>query len=163
MQDDMKPEDLQAAHDELQPSPFDDGKDEPELWVADKEDFAPDSFDPAPLAGPTTEAKNYAMGAHLAAFAGAVFPFGNILGPLVVWMMGKTRGEFADFHGKEAVNFNISFTIYLIVSLVLLIVLVGLILLPIVVILWLVFTVTAAIRASNGETYRYPMTIRLVN
>lgn len=162
MDENINPDDLQSAHDELQPSPLGDvGKEE--LWVADKGDFAPDSFDQPASAVVTNEAKNYAMGSHLAGFAGAVFPFGNILGPLVVWLMGRSRGAFADYHGKEAVNFNISYTIYLIVAALLALVLIGLILIPIVIILWLVFTVTAAIRASNGEEYRYPMTIRFVS
>lgn len=60
---------------------------------------------------------------HLSAFAGAVFPvFGNILGPLVVWLLRRKDSPFIDFHGRQSVNFQISLTIYLIVSAVLIVV-----------------------------------------
>ena len=63
----------------------------------------------------------------------------------------------------ESLNFQISILIYAIVSAVLIIVLVGLILLPIVGIGWLVFTIIGSVKASNGEDYRYPLTIRMVS
>ena len=49
---------------------------------------------------------------HISAFAGFIFPFGNIITPLVAWQTLKDRSTFLDEHGKEAVNFNISYTLY---------------------------------------------------
>lgn len=50
--------------------------------------------------------RNMAGLCHLSAFAGAVFPvFGNILGPLVVWLLRRKDSPFIDFHGRQAVNF----------------------------------------------------------
>lgn len=110
----------------------------------------------------TSEEKNWAVFAHLATFAGFIVPLGNIIGPLVIWLMKRDQSAFVDHHGKEALNFNISFTIYAIVAAVSIIVLVGLALLPIVLITWLVLVIVAAVRASSGEYYVYPFTMRLV-
>jgi uncharacterized Tic20 family protein len=42
-------------------------------------------------------------------------------------------------------------------------VLIGFILLPVVALATLIMTIVGAIRANNGEQYRYPLTIRFVN
>lgn len=49
---------------------------------------------------------------HISAFAGFMFPFGNIITPLIAWQTLKERSSFLDEQGKEAVNFNISYTLY---------------------------------------------------
>jgi uncharacterized Tic20 family protein len=49
---------------------------------------------------------------HISAFAGFLFPFGNIITPLIAWQTLKDRSTFLDEQGKEAVNFNISYTLY---------------------------------------------------
>lgn len=50
---------------------------------------------------------------HISSFAGYLFPLGSIITPLVLWQTLKERSIFLDEHGKEAVNFNISFGLYL--------------------------------------------------
>ena len=50
---------------------------------------------------------------HICAFAGFIFPFGNIITPLIAWQTLKDRSLFLDEQGKEAVNFNISYTLYI--------------------------------------------------
>ncbi len=111
---------------------------------------------------PTSEEKNWALGAHAAALIGFVIPFGSILGPLVVWLMKKDTMEFVDDHGKEALNFNITMALIMFVCFLLLFVVIGAFLLPIAILVWLIFTVIAMIEASKGNTYRYPFAIRLV-
>ncbi|GBD85557.1 hypothetical protein BMS3Abin02_01966 [bacterium BMS3Abin02] len=108
------------------------------------------------------EAKNWAVVAHLAALVNIV-GIPSVIGPLVVWLLKKDEDPFIDYHGKEALNFNISFLIYGIVSGLLILVAIGLVLLPVVLITWLVLVIIGAVRTSNGEYYRYPLTIRLVN
>ncbi|TVZ55759.1 hypothetical protein OD91_1026 [Lutibacter sp. Hel_I_33_5] len=49
---------------------------------------------------------------HISAFAGLMFPFGNIITPLIAWQTLKDRSQYLDEQGKEAVNFNISYTLY---------------------------------------------------
>ncbi len=55
---------------------------------------------------------------HLSALSKYIIPFGSILGPLVTWLIWKDRSKFEDFHGKEALNFNISFILYKILIIV---------------------------------------------
>jgi len=69
---------------------------------------------------------------------------------------------FVDDQGKEALNFQITVFIAALISGVLTFVLIGLLLLPIVVIGWIVLSIMAGIKANNGETYRYPWTLRLI-
>jgi len=107
--------------------------------------------------------KMWGMLCHLSALAGFVIPFGNIIGPLVVWMLKKDEFPHVDDQGKEALNFQISMTIYFIVGAILILVAIGIVILPILGIFWLIMIVIASIKANDGEKYRYPFTIRLVN
>ncbi len=68
-----------------------------------------------------------------------------------------------DAHGKEALNFQISVTIYMAVAAVLMLVIIGFFLMIGIAVAAIVLVVIAAVKASNGELYRYPLTIRLVN
>lgn len=99
---------------------------------------------------------------HLSALPGSFVVIGSIVLPLIIWQIQKERSAFVDFHGKEAINFNITMAIAAAVSFVLFLLLVGLVLIWLVGAVWLVFTIIAAIRANNGEYYRYPVTIRFI-
>ncbi|MCI0440968.1 MAG: DUF4870 domain-containing protein [Chloroflexi bacterium] len=102
--------------------------------------------------------------AHLSAFAGLVVPlFGNVLGPLIVWLLKREESPFIDAHGKAALNFQISVTIYMIVSAILIIIVIGFFLLIALGIFAIVMTIIAAIKAGNGEDYVYPLAIRFIN
>lgn len=124
----------------------------------------PSALSPHPWTHPSglsNEVRNWALAAHLSAFAGAWMALA-FLGPLVVWLMKRHDHPFVATHAREALNFNLSVLLYAIVGFVLIFMLVGFLLLPLIGLMWLVFTVVAAIRASNGEPYRYPFTIRFV-
>lgn len=108
---------------------------------------------------PETEARNWAMGVHLASFAGFIVPFGGLLGPLALWLLKKDYSPFVDLHGKAALNFQISMLIWFLLSGLLCLILIGFLLLLILVILDLVFTILNMIRASNGQLPSYPLTI----
>lgn len=112
---------------------------------------------------PSAEQRQWAFFAHLSALAGLVFPFGNIIGPLIIWQIKKEQMAFVADQAKEALNFQITVTIALLVSFVLFIVVIGLLLAPIIGIAALVLTIIAAVKANNGEQYRYPFTLRLVS
>ena len=102
------------------------------------------------------------MFAHLSALSGVVIPFGNIIGPLVVWQIKKDTLPFAADQGKEALNFNITMLIAAFIGFLLTFVLIGLVLLPLIGIAWLVFTILAGIKATDGVAYRYPFALRLL-
>ena len=107
--------------------------------------------------------KTPALFTHLSALSQLVgIPFGNIVGPLVLWLIFRERSDYVNHHGKEAVNFNISFMIYFAVAGILCFVIIGLLLLPVLVVVWIVFVIIATVKASNGEGYRYPFTIRFI-
>jgi uncharacterized Tic20 family protein len=100
---------------------------------------------------------------HLSALLGLIGNgIGFILAPLVVWIFKRDDDPFIDDQGKEAVNFQITMTLAAIVSGLLIFVLIGFLLLPIVLIAMIVFPIIAAMRARDGESYRYPFTIRFI-
>lgn len=109
-----------------------------------------------------SEARTWAMVAHLAALSGLIIPFGHVLGPLIVWLVKKDQFPLVDDQGKESLNFQLSMTIYGVVAGILFIVAVGFVLLPVVVLTDLVFVIIAAVAANEGKLYRYPLTIRFL-
>lgn len=110
----------------------------------------------------SSEERQWGMFCHLAALGGIVIPFGNVVGPLIVWMVKKAEMPFVNEQGMEALNFQISMTIYLIVTGLLMFVLIGFLLFPVVAVADLVLLIIAGIKASNGESYHYPVTIRFL-
>lgn len=109
------------------------------------------------------EEQNWAMLCHLSALAGFLIPFGNIVGPLVVWLIKRAEMPMVDRNGKEAVNFQITVSIAIAVCIPLMFVLIGIPLLFVVGIGALILTIMAAVKVSNGNfDYQYPLTIRLI-
>jgi uncharacterized Tic20 family protein len=115
-----------------------------------------------PAAMPTQDERTWAMVAHLAALGFFIVPFGNILGPLVVWLAKRDHSTFVALHAKEALNFNITFLIGALVCGVLLVFSIGILLGAMLFVFWLVMTIIAALKANEGAAYRYPFTVRLV-
>lgn len=119
-----------------------------------------------PAAGISEKEKNermWAMFTHLSGLAGFTgLYFLSIVAPLVIWQMKKGDMPSIDSHGKEAVNFQISMTIYITISLVLCFVFIGILLIPIFAILDIVFIIIAALKANEGKPYEYPLTIRFI-
>ncbi len=100
---------------------------------------------------------------HLSALAVFIFPLlGNIFGPLIVWLVKKDESHFVDDQGKESLNFQITFTIFCIFSGILTVIFIGIILLIALGIAFLILVIIAAVKANEGEKFRYPFTIRLI-
>lgn len=109
------------------------------------------------------EEQNWAMICHLSALAGFLIPFGNIFGPLIVWLLKRAEYPQVDAHGKEALNFQITVVIAFAVCFVLAFVLIGFALMVVVAVAALILTILAAVKVSNGEFgYRYPFALRLL-
>ncbi|HAI60089.1 MAG TPA: DUF4870 domain-containing protein [Xanthomonadaceae bacterium] len=132
---------------------------------------------PAPSGGISAEERQWAMFAHLSALLGGLLTsmfggWGTFLGPLVIWLIKKETMPFVDDQGKEALNFNITIAIIaLVMSLVfgvLAVITLGIgliIILPTVgafVLVWLILTIIATMKANEGVAYRYPFALRLV-
>ena len=106
--------------------------------------------------------KNLGLLCQLLALCAFIIPFGNVLGPLVIWLIKRADSPYLDELGKEAVNFNISWLIYGIVAGLSIFILIGILLAPAVLIAWLILVVIGAIKASEGKIYRFPLTIRFI-
>lgn len=123
---------------------------------------------------------NNAFLLHLSAFFGYIFPFGAVVGPLVIWEMNKRKSDFIDRNGKEAINFNLSYLLYTFVlglSIVPFVIrtvmndlhhldLFGMIsvgsIIGVLAIVKFVLIIIAASKANQGEVYNYPLTIKFI-
>ncbi|MEP6956808.1 MAG: DUF4870 domain-containing protein [Chthoniobacterales bacterium] len=114
-----------------------------------------------PVAAPNVRSWNAFC--HASALLGVFLHFpGHILAPLAVWLAKRDDSPEIDAHGKEALNFQISMLIYNAVAAVFCLILIGFVFLVILWVLNAVFVIIAAIHASDGKFYRYPMTIRFL-
>ena len=114
---------------------------------------------PPPVGAPApADQRTMALVAHLLGI------FTWFIGPLIIWMINKddsSKGFVID-QAKDALNFQITITIAMLICIVLMIVIIGGLLAPLVGLLNLVFCIIAAVKANNGEYYRYPFTLRLI-
>jgi len=106
--------------------------------------------------------RTFSMLCHLSALSGLIIPFGHIIGPLVVWLLKKEEFPEVDRQGKAALNFQLSLTIYSIIAGILVIFLVGFVLLGAIFLLGLILTIIASVKSSNGERFKYPLSINLI-
>jgi len=111
---------------------------------------------------PTQDERTWGMLAHLTAFSGFLIPLGNIIAPLVVWLVKRDQSQFVADQGKEALNFNISVLLAGVICAALVFVLIGILLGVALFFYWLAMTIVAGIKASEGIRYRYPFTLRLI-
>ncbi len=119
-------------------------------------------------------ARNWAMGCHLAALTCYMgIPFGNILGPLLVWLFKKDEYVLVNEQGTESLNFQISLMVYSLVTIIAIVIFaLTVILIPVAILLGillavlfvvnLVMIIVAAVKTSNGETFRYPLSIKFI-
>ena len=119
---------------------------------------------PPPLPAPAvTHVRSWSAFCHASALLGVFIHFpGHVIPPLIVWLAKRDASPEIDAHGKEALNFQISMLIYNLVAAVFCLVLIGFVFLAILWVLNAVFVIIAAIQASDGKFYRYPMTIRFI-
>ncbi|MEN8702952.1 MAG: DUF4870 domain-containing protein [Polaribacter sp.] len=125
---------------------------------------------------------------HVSSFAGFIFPFGNIITPLIIWQTLKGRSKFLDEQGKEAINFNISYSLYIFLISILFIPLsfgkllkIGLTQFEftpnfsdifsfigvssfagVIYIIAIILVIIASLKAKEGESYTYPFTVKFI-
>ncbi len=130
------------------------------------EPFGPRSTPPPP-GWPTKEQRNWAMLAHLTGLSFLAVPFGNIVGPLLIWQIKREElGEFVGANAREALNFQFTFIVLLVFS-------ASMVVLPLPGVHYLAwpaaiflalanvyFCCIAAIDTNMGEVYRYPYSFR---
>ena len=102
--------------------------------------------------------KIWSMLSHLSALLGVGFVL-----PLVVYLAMRKESEYVATNAREALNFHISVLIYAVCCIPLVFILVGVPLLLVLGLGSLVLAIIATIKASDGQCYRYPLTLRLVS
>src|ERR1017187_514104 len=129
----------------------------------------PPQSPPTITPGNESQARTWNMLCHLSALAGFVIPFGNILGPLIVWQIKKNEFPSVDIHGKAALNFQITVIIAVLAAIfagfVLMIIGIGILLLfgaLAIHFCGIIFAIIAGIKANNGENYKYPYSFEFV-
>lgn len=121
-----------------------------------------------------SEERTWATFCHLGGLAMFVVPLGNVLVPLILWLLKKDQSSFVDEHGKAALNFQISMSVYFLVGILLMVfvalpltlVLVGFVFIIGMAMLFgalklfnIVCLVIAAVKANQGESFDYPLAI----
>jgi hypothetical protein len=109
------------------------------------------------------------MWCHLSALAGLLVPFGNVLGPLIVWQIKKAEIPSVEVHGKAALNFQLTVLIAVVAGSIAAFVLsffcIGWLLFPVVMVIGIagiVFSILAGIKANEGREYQYPYSLKLI-
>ncbi|MCD4727724.1 MAG: DUF4870 domain-containing protein [Pirellulales bacterium] len=111
---------------------------------------------------PTAKAQQinqWAMFIHLSLLAGFVVPFAGLVLPIVIWQVKKPEMPELDVHGEIVVNWIISLVIYSILSALLCFVFVGFLLFLVLMVVAVVFPIIGGVKASNGEVWKYPLSI----
>ncbi len=110
------------------------------------------------------EARKWAMLCHLSALVGLLGNgIGFFIGPLVVWLIKREDDPLIEEQGKEAVNFQLTMFLAMFISLLLAFVLIGIPLLIVFGLMMVINPIIAAVKTSNGERYRYPISIRFLS
>ena len=111
---------------------------------------------------PSKDERTWAMLCHFSTYIGFIFPFGNIIVPLIIWLSKREDLPLVEDQGREVLNFQISMTIYFIISGILCIILIGIPIVIGLIIFDFIITIVAAISANDGKYYRYPINLKLI-
>src|SRR5579871_319939 len=116
------------------------------------------SSEPMVLSGDEADrmTRQWALILHLSQFAGYVVPVAGFIVPVVIWQLKKDELPLIDVHGKNCVNWIISKIIYLVISVVLCFIIIGFAMLAGLSICIILFPILAAVKANNGEVWKYP-------
>jgi len=143
------------------PPPY--GQPQPPQYGAPPPAYGAPQVPPQPYGAPgavplrADEEKTWGILAHAGGF---ILGF---ISPLVVWLLFKDRSAWVDRTAKEALNFQISYAIYLFASGLSMILLVGFILFPVVIVMYYVFMIIGIVKAAGMQDYRFPLILRLVS
>jgi uncharacterized Tic20 family protein len=111
--------------------------------------------DETPHAETSHEARNMAMLCHLLGLLG-------FLAPLVIWLSERDKHKFVDEHGREAMNYQVSLMIYVLIAVALCFVRVGLYILWGLIAVHILLVVIGTAKAAGGRSWRYPIAFRFL-
>jgi len=118
---------------------------------------------PATPSPANSDERNWAVLTHLASLAFLIgIPFGNIVGPLVVWLIKKDQFPMVNDGGKDALNFQITMAICAMACIPLMFIIIGFFLIFAVAVFDIIMVILAAVKASEGVRFKYPLTLQLI-
>jgi uncharacterized Tic20 family protein len=125
-------------------------------------------LEPPPPPENSPEARQWITILHLSALTGFLLVgFGQILGPLLVWLIKKNTVPGLDAAGRNVLNFQISWTLWWALSWIFVAIgwclIIPLVIPLVVLVAWVVLGILGAVKASDGALYRFPLTIRFFN
>jgi len=101
---------------------------------------------------------------HLSQLITLVIGFGSLILPLILWMANKEKVYNMDAHGKNILNFQISILIYALICIPLILLLgLGILGLIALCVISIIFPIVNAIKASNGEIPKYPLSLNFIS
>lgn len=115
---------------------------------------------PVNLPSAMLDANTWGVFIHLSQFMTYLLPLGGIIVPLVLWQIKKDQSEIIDRHGKIVMNWILTELILAILCGLLFFVLIGIPLLFVVIAMGIIFPIIGAVKASTGEIWPYPFSIR---
>ncbi len=122
---------------------------------------------PEPTRSAMTNEREWLIALHLSPLLIWLIPVvGNLLGPLVVWLIHKDRSSNIDLHGKEVLNFQLLMSIILAIFLILSLTVILMVLtVPLGFAIYIFISVMAVLGsrdAADGKLRRYPFNLRLI-
>jgi len=122
------------------------------------EEYSPESNSSTPT--DQKETNTWAMILHLSVLSGLVVPMAGLAVPIIIYVLKKDSIPGLQPHGYVVFNWMISAVIYAIVSMILMIVGIGFLLLAALALVSLIFPIIGGVKASEGEIWPYPLSIK---
>jgi uncharacterized protein len=108
------------------------------------------------------ETRTWAMILHLSLLSGLIVPLAGLIVPVIIYILKKDSLPGIVPHGHVVFNWMISALIYAVVSMVLIVIGIGILLLAALAILSIVFPIIGGVKASEGEVWTYPLSIKFL-
>jgi len=112
-----------------------------------------------PIGGISVDTNMWGMFIHLSQFCGYIVPLAGLIVPIILWQIKKSESDIIDRHGRVVVNWIITEFILAVAFALLCLVLIGIPLLVTLAVVAIVFPIVGAVKANNGEVWRYPCSI----
>ncbi|WP_053405987.1 DUF4870 domain-containing protein [Persicobacter sp. CCB-QB2] len=116
-----------------------------------------------PVRYANSQEKQWGLFAHLGTLIGLCIPLANILVPLIIYLSKREESNFVAEHAKASFNFQVSMTIFLIISGLLSFLIIGIPFVILFALMTVICCIIAAIDLDKGKFYRYPLTIRFLD
>ncbi len=93
----------------------------------------------------------------------SVVPLANFLACYALWLKTRRRSEWLDYQGREALCFQITSYLYLLMALFMVLAIVGVFAIPLLLLFHLIVTVAAIIQTARGSAaFHYPANITII-